>query len=511
MTLCSPSGVPGDILPAVDSVACANILYLNLLHVVGGPLFTSATAPGSAITSSPGPAFTKQSTYMFPTDMALYASFDSSSSQFLDAGSHTFRISQGSGFCIVANVRFSGAIAAPDYETVFASGDSASDGLDNGLWLGRSSEDRLQFKALNGGSLACEVVIAGAGLEIVQGTWYYIIISYDHISSELKMVMSSADQVSTGQNTTSCQAAIADRTSAQTFVGKSPCNCANFVVAWHTSSGGVDGQTFGNLSSAQQKFDQITSGGQFFTRLFDQSINPVQTYGNTNAINMFSHLLQQYAIRTCAAIASPGGSCSVAHQYFNGDVAGLLVVDSVLQEPDYNALADYVIASAIFPAVNCGLHSAGACQDCVWLLGTNFDSSHCDGDCVWNGTSCIHSDGVPSTTQTQTPTPMQTTEIAASNQSHAESAAQFTTPTNPSTTPISPGIPEPCAPGYYMIYQAPEDVEQSNNQTGSKNWTASCILEGSITREEAQVHHHSTSLRLMDLFLIVAGLCSQKC
>lgn len=504
MTLCSPSGVPGDILPAINSLACANILYLNLLHVAGGPLFTSATAPASAISSSPGPAFTTQSAYMFPTDMALYASFDRSSSQFLDAGSHTFSISAGGGFCIIALVRFSGAIAAPDYETVFASGDSASDGLDNGLWLGRSSEDRLQFRALTGGSLACEVVIAGAGLEIVQGTWYYIIISYDSVSSELKMVMSSADQVSTGQNTTSCQAAIADRTSAQTFVGKSPCNCANFVVAWH-HSGGVDGQAFRNLSSAQQKFDQMASDGQYFTRIFDLSITPVQTYGHESVINAYSHLLQQYAIRACAAIASPGGSCSVAHQHFNGDVAGLLVVDSVLQEPDYNALADYVIASAVFPAVNCGLHFAGACQDCVWLLGTNFDSSHCDGDCVWNGTSCIHSDGVSSTTQTQTPTPMQITEIAASNHSHAETAAQFTTPTFPSTTPISP---EPCAPGYYMIYQAPEDEEQRNYRTGSNNRTGSCILEGSITREEAQVHHHSTSLRLMDLFLIVAGLCS---
>jgi hypothetical protein len=138
-----------------------------------------------------------------------HVTFDSSQSQFLDAGPRTLNIATNGGLTIVAVVRFTGTIG--NCERIIDLGSGAQR---NNLLLAREgSSTNLVLHIYNGTSL---IVDQTCDVEIQQDTWLTVLVRYDASTSKCWLTVNNA----TCSPQTASEA-VTDRTLSGTYMGKS--------------------------------------------------------------------------------------------------------------------------------------------------------------------------------------------------------------------------------------------------------------------------------------------------
>jgi len=134
--------------------------------------------------------------------------FDRGLSQYINGGQHTFNIATNVGFTAVVVVKFTGV--GMNAERIFDSGDSQN--INNILMWRISTQSNLFYLGMQNGNQRCQLVLTAL---VFTNVWTTIVVKY---TSKTQVM-----ELRTGGTTNAilCTFAIADRTVANMFVGKS--------------------------------------------------------------------------------------------------------------------------------------------------------------------------------------------------------------------------------------------------------------------------------------------------
>jgi deleted-in-malignant-brain-tumors protein 1 len=335
-----------------------------------------------------------------------HVTFDRNGSQFLDAGPRTLNIATNGGLTIVAVVRFTGSPGS--YERIIDLGNGATS-AENSVVLGRErNTSNLMFEIRNGASAIASTTVSGA---IVQNSWLTVVARYRASTREYWLTVNNAVESETLNATVRLAACRSD-------------GCCRVEVFNNGSWGTICDDDWG-AEETRVACRQMGCGGTRYIQEFGGGsgriwMDNIACNGSEASINSCSfggwgahdcdHEEDIGVCCTCGIASASvtnrtlsgtymgrsrwfsnltnttnGSNLTVTignntGDYFNGDIAGVFVVDEYLSTDATSAIADAMVRGvdltddcACRPSLTTGKISDGPMNynenmNCSWLI-----------------------------------------------------------------------------------------------------------------------------------------------